>query len=250
VIDLHTHVVPGVDDGVATLEHAVALVRAAALEGVTALAATPHVRSDYPTTAQEMEDGVAAVRAAVAAAGIEVAILTGGELDAEWAARLDDEALRSFSLAGHGRHLLVETPYSGWSLAFDGFVQGVLQRGYVPLIAHPERNGQVQQHPEALAPLVAAGALVQVTAASVDGRLGRSSRRAAKELIDRGLAHVLASDAHAPDVRSVGMAGALAAIGDEGLGRFLSVEAPAAIAAGEEVPALRPSRRRPRRRPW
>jgi protein-tyrosine phosphatase len=112
----------------------------------------------------------------------------------------------------------------------------MLGRGIVPLLAHPERNASVQDRPDVLEPLVAAGALVQVTAASVDGRLGAAPQVAAQALIDRGLVHVLASDAHAPQVRATGLAGAVAALGDPALARRLTVDVPAAVVAGEPLP--------------
>ena len=90
------------------------------------------------------------------------------------------------------------------------------------------------------------GALVQLTAASLDGRIGRSSQRAAERLLGAGLAHVLASDAHTPDIREAGLGAAAEAVGDDRLAAYLTTEAPAAIVAGETVPA--PPRKARRRR--
>jgi protein-tyrosine phosphatase len=101
----------------------------------------------------------------------------------------------------------------------------------------------VQREPELLRPLVAAGALVQLTAASLDGRGGKSAERCAFRLLDLRLAHVLASDAHAPHVREVGFAGALAALGDPPLGRWLTDDVPKAIVGGLALPR-RPGRPR------
>ena len=104
----------------------------------------------------------------------------------------------------------------------------------------------MQARPEQLAPIVEGGALVQLTAASVDGRLGRRPRDAAFRLLELGLAHLLASDAHAPSIRQIGMSSAAEAIGDPALARWLTVEVPAAIVGGEHIPArpLAPRRRR------
>jgi protein-tyrosine phosphatase len=89
------------------------------------------------------------------------------------------------------------------------------------------------------------GALVQITAASLDGRIGRSSQKAAERLLELGFAHVLASDAHTPEIREVGLAAAVEAVGDEALARFLTVDAPSAIVVGETVPGPpRKARRR------
>ena len=105
----------------------------------------------------------------------------------------------------------------------------------------------MQSNPGRLAEAVRLGALVQLTAASLDGRIGRSSQAAAKKLLELGLAHVLASDAHTPDIREAGLAAAAEALEDDGLARFLTVEAPSAIVAGEPVPD---PPRKSRRRRW
>jgi protein-tyrosine phosphatase len=244
LIDLHSHILPGLDDGSRTVEDARALARRAAAEGVTAIAATPHVRLDYPTRPEEMERGVIRLREDFVAHGIDVEVLHGGELDLRMLMTLDDDALRRFTLAQSGRYLLLEFPYSGWPAGLEDTVYGLGLRGFVAIVAHPERNRAVQSDPRRLAEAVRMGALVQITAASLDGRIGRSSQKAARRLLELGLAHVLASDAHTPEIREAGLADAAEAVGDEALARFLTVDAPTAIVAGEAVPApLRKARR-------
>jgi len=246
VIDLHSHILPGVDDGPSTLEGSLEIARRAADEGVRVIAATPHVRDDYPTSAETMERLVAEVRAAVQKAGIPVDIRPGGEIAIDWLDRLSDEDLSRFGLGGSPRYVLIEFPYAGWPLSLHEWVFRLVTREITPVIAHPERNADVQHNPEELRPLVDAGALVQITAASLDGRIGRSARAAAVELIDRGLAHVLASDAHAPDVREVGLLGAVDAIGDDRLARWLTLEVPMAIVTDGPLPR-RPETKKRRR---
>ena len=236
VIDLHSHILPGLDDGSRTVEDARELARRAAEDGVTAIAATPHVREDYPTRPQEMERGVLALREDFVEQGIPVDVLHGGELDLDRLASLDDDALRRFSLARSERYLLLEFPYSGWPSSLEETVNGLGLRGFTPVLAHPERNREVQRDPGRLAEPVRLGALVQLTAASVDGRIGRSSQRGARQLLAGGLAHVLASDAHTPEIREAGLAAAAEAVGDDRLAAYLTAEAPAAIVAGEAVP--------------
>jgi len=227
-----------VDDGAATIADSVAIARAAAEDGVRVLAATPHVRADYPTAPETMEQLVAQLNAA--SPGVEV--LPGGELDRAQAAELDDETLRRFGLGGNPGVLLLETPYVGWPLDLGELVFRLRTRGFDIVLAHPERNPEVQLNPERLRALVDAGVLVQLTAASVDGRLGRHSAACARTLLDGGLAHMIASDAHAPAVRAAGMTSAADAIGDERLARWLTHDVPAALVAGEPPPP------RPRKR--
>jgi protein-tyrosine phosphatase len=119
--------------------------------------------------------------------------------------------------------------------------------GITPVLAHPERNAEVQQRPELLEPIVAGGTLVQLTAASVDGRTGRRAQACASRLLDRNLAHLLASDAHAPSVRAIGMSAAAATLGDEALAQWLTVEVPGAIVENQPLPP-RPRAVRQRRR--
>lgn len=247
MIDLHSHILPGLDDGSRTVEDARGLARRAAEDGVTAIAATPHVRNDYPTRAEEMERGVSRLREDFLAEGIDVEVLPGGEIDLGMLASLDDDGLRRFTLAQSGRYLLVEFPYTGWPAGLEETVYGLGLRGLLPILAHPERNREVQSKPERLADAVRMGALVQLTAASLDGRIGRSSQTAANKLLELGLAHVLASDAHTPEIREAGLAAAAEALQDDDLARFLTVEAPSAIVAGEPVPE---PPRKARRRRW
>lgn len=243
MIDLHSHVLPGLDDGAADLDEAVAICRAAAGDGITVLAATPHVRHDYPTTPDEMEARLAEV---CAAAGDLVRLVPGGELDLAELARPRDELLR-FALAGNPRYLLVETPYIGWPLDLADQLFRLRASGLTPVLAHPERNADVQGRPELLEPIVAGGTLVQLTAASVDGRLGRTAQRCCETLIERELVHLIASDAHAPSVRAIGMSSAAEAVRDDALARWLTHDVPRAIVENEQLPP-RPRADRPRRR--
>jgi protein-tyrosine phosphatase len=181
------------------------------------------------------------------AEGIDVEVLPGGEIDLGMLASLDDDGLRRFTLAQSGRYLLLEFPYTGWPAGLEETVYGLGLRGLLPILAHPERNREVQSKPERLAEAVRMGALVQLTAASLDGRIGRSSQTAANKLLELGLAHVLASDAHTPEIREAGLAAGAEALQDDDLARFLTVEAPSAIVAGEPVPE---PPRKARRRRW
>jgi protein-tyrosine phosphatase len=248
LIDLHSHILPGVDDGARTLDEAVDIARAAAGDGITAIAATPHVREDYPTRAEEMERGVARVRGALSEAGVEVDVYSGGELALDWLDRLERDELRRFGLGGNPAFLLVEFPYFGWPLDLPDRLFQLRLAGFTPVLAHPERNADVQAAPESLDGLVETGTLVQVTAASLDGRLGRASRDTGLKLVELGHAHLLASDAHHPGIRTVGMSAAAEAVGDEALARWLTEAVPRAIVENRRLPE-RPEAPR-RRRSW
>jgi protein-tyrosine phosphatase len=246
VIDLHSHVLPGIDDGPPDLAGSLEMLRDAAADGIVQLAATPHVRDDYPTDPATMERLVAEVNAAAREDEIDVVVRPGGELDLTVAGELDDETLRRFGLGGNPRLLLLEFPYNGWPLGLRDLVFRLETRGFAVVLAHPERNGDVQEAPERLRELVDAGALVQLTAAAVDGRLGRRSATTSRTLLSAGLAHLIASDAHEAAIRAIGLTAAAHAVGDDALGRWLTVDVPAALVAGAPPPP-RPEPQRPRR---
>ena len=239
MIDLHSHVLPGVDDGAVDLDEALEICRAAAADGIEVLAATPHVRDDYPTRPEQMEEALARVREA---AGAVVRLVPGGEIALEQLDRPLEE-LRRFGLAGNAGYLLVETPYYGWPLDLASRLFALRAAGVTPVLAHPERNPSVQERPDLLEDVVRGGTLVQLTAGSVDGRLGSQARRTSFALLERGLAHLVASDAHAPSLRAIGMSRAARAVGDDELARWLTVDLPRAIVEDTRLPE-RPARGR------
>jgi protein-tyrosine phosphatase len=245
MIDLHSHILPGLDDGPATIESSLELARAAVEDGIEVMAATPHVREDYPTTADQMERAVALLRSRLEEDGIPLELRPGGELALDRLVGLPASELRRFGLGGSSAYLLVETPYYGWPLELPERLFRLRVAGLTPVLAHPERNGAVQADPERLRPLIESGTLIQLTAASMDGRLGRRPRETSARLLDLGLAHLLASDAHTPSIRAVGMRDAVAAVGDGALARWLTWGVPAALLAGDAIP-MRPARRRRR----
>jgi protein-tyrosine phosphatase len=246
LIDLHSHILPGLDDGVRSVEESVELARDFAARGTTAIAATPHVRDDWPTTADAMELALAEVQAAVAAAGVAIRILPGGELALGELDRELDE-LRRFGLGGNPAYLLVETPYYGWPLDLEHRLFRLRASGFTPVLAHPERNGEVQADPRRVAGLVDSGVLVQITAASLDGRAGRRAQTMGLQLVEEGLAHLVASDAHAPSVRQGGLDGVAEALGDVELAHWLTQDVPAAIVGGTSLPP-RPEQTRRKKR--
>jgi len=243
MIDLHSHVLPGLDDGPRDVAGTREILAAAREEGIERIAATPHVRDDHPTDPADMERLVDEANALA----MDVEVLPGGELDLRYLQGLDDATLRRFGLGGNPSLLLVETPYVGWPLDLGERLFRLRAAGITPVLAHPERNAEVQARPELLESLVSSGALTQLTAAALDGREGRRAKHCALTLLERGLAHLIASDAHAPQIREVGMSAAARELGDGALARWLTLEVPQAIVEGGAVPP-RPGSARPRRR--
>jgi len=249
VIDLHSHILPGVDDGAPTADVALEMARDASRDGITTIAATPHVREGFQTAPERMEHLVGVMQAAIREADIQVDLLPGGELGLDALFELADEQLRRFGLGGNPDCLLVEVPYHGWQQGLDARLDALRERGFLLVLAHPERNSAVQARPEVLSRAVDSGAIVQLTAASLDGRLGERPRRTCMRLLELGLAHLLASDAHAPTIRQIGLSSAAREVDDEALARWLTLDVPAAIVAGRPLPR-RPVWNKGRRQAW
>lgn len=188
---------PGVDDGPADLEAAVAMVRAAGEAGTSTLAATPHLRSDFPRVRiEELHSRVEQLAAATAAEGIPVRVVSAAEASLVWAMDATEEELRLASFGQRGTDLLVETP-AATAIGLDRFLYGLRSRGIRVILGHPERAAEFQRNLEPLRTLAEHGVVLQVNAESllVAGR-GSSVRRLAQDLLRDGLAQVVASDGH------------------------------------------------------
>ena len=240
MIDLHCHVLPGVDDGPASMEESVALARVAESVGIETLVATPHVSFDMRTHSGMVETGVEMVAARIAAEGIGVTIRPGGEVDAAWAAGLDDGELARLRLGG-GEWLLVECPLARAAPGFEVVVRSLQARGHRIVLAHPERSPVLRRDPRLLRSLVRQGMLSSVTAASLVGRFGREVREFSFALVEEELVHNVTSDAHDPVGRAPELRGALVAADADlpGLADridWLTVQVPAAILDGGSLP--------------
>ncbi|HEX6020891.1 MAG TPA: CpsB/CapC family capsule biosynthesis tyrosine phosphatase [Solirubrobacter sp.] len=239
MIDLHSHVLPGIDDGPASEEGSIALAAEIAKSGVTTLAATPHLRADFPgVRVLEIASRVDALRPKV-----DLELVSGGEVDVLWAQHASDDELRAATYGGRGTDLLVETPYGELPSLFEDLLFKIRVRGFRILLAHPERNPSFQADPARLERLVEGGTLVQLTASSIigGGRAGKLSQR----LIAGGNAHVIAGDMHRAGGSRASLAEAIASLGERG--RWMVTDAPAAILAGEPLPPAPPA---PERRRW
>jgi len=198
MIDIHSHVLPGLDDGSRSLEESVAMLELAAGSGTTDIVATPHANYQYPFDPALVDGKIAELRAA---AGTAVRIHPGCDFHL-FRENIDDAVqFPARYTINHGKYLLVE---------FEEFIVGktlhvALERlqnaGLIPIITHPERNSILARRPEDIQVLVDQGCLVQVTAQSFTGRFGRAARRTAERLLEVGLIHFVASDAHDTDDR-------------------------------------------------
>jgi protein-tyrosine phosphatase len=237
MIDLHCHVLPGVDDGPATMPEAIDLVHGAAADGIRTIVATPHVdHSHRPVGSAHIRAAVPEVQARLDRAGVGVAIETGAEVAFTRAMELDDDELAALTLGRRG-WLLLECPLAVTATpGFTSAARMLARRGHQVLLAHPERCPLFLRTPGELDHLVAEGMLAQVTARSLDGRFGRTVHDLALHLVARGTAHVVASDGHDKNRPAKIAAYLERAPVSSALADWLTYEVPAALLSGHEPP--------------
>lgn len=199
MIDIHCHLLPGIDDGPPTVEAALALAQALIDDGVTQVVCTPHVfPGRYENWRSSVVEEHAKFQQLLRDAGNPLQLLCGGEV------RLTPEALELLARnelpflgeVGGYRTLLLEMPDGQVPLGAVNFVRYLLGQKVRPIVVHPERNRGVMEKIERLRPLIEEGCYVQVTAGSLLGAFGERAQAVAAELLQRGWVHAVASDAH------------------------------------------------------
>jgi len=200
MVDIHCHLLPETDDGSISLEESVAMCRAAADDGIKTIVATPHMFNGvYAAPDKEtISQKIATVTQACDAC---VNIVPGGEVrfSHEIFDEVGDPGAR-IRLNG-GAYMLLEFPFHSMPPNVETAIFQILNAGVTPVIAHPERNRRLQERPEILAKLIERGAFAQLDAGSLTGSFGHETQRLAKRIIEAGLAHFIATDAHHQDRR-------------------------------------------------
>ena len=204
MIDLHCHLLPGIDDGPEDLATALRLARHAVAAGIRTSVVTPHMHPGrYANRAANIRAAAASFQQSLDADGIALKILCSAEV------RLDHEILswvgeEQIPYLGHWqgeRVMLLEFPHSHVPVGADKLVAWLLKQGIRPMIAHPERNKDILRSIEKLLPFVRLGCLLQVTAGAAAGSFGEQAQARAVDLLSRGWVTVLASDAHNMEAR-------------------------------------------------
>lgn len=241
MIDLHTHILPGLDDGSPDLETSVLMAAVAAESGVTHLVATPHSNQrgafeNYASPALQVRFDC--LRTAVHEAGIPLELSLGMEIfgTGDVLQLLHDGRLLTL---GGGRYLLIEFGFHEDPLRIERLLDALLADGYWPVVAHPERYYGLQRMPNYLYDWANRGIVLQVNKGSLFGRFGRGAQALAAAMLERGLVGCVASDAHGPDVRTPDLAGAwdyLAERCSEELARCLLEDNPGRILRSEPLP--------------
>lgn len=210
MIDLHSHLLPGIDDGAPDLETALEMLRCAQEDGTTHIVCTPHIHAGrYANTPASIQQALQVFREHVQAAGLKVHLACA----AEWRFGIELLQLADLSFVGEwqGRQvLLLEFPHGAVPFGADILCQKLLSKGIVPLIAHPERNKEFLRAPGKIATFHAMGCLFQVTAASLTGGFGPYAKDLASRLLVENVVTIMASDAHNLQHRSPVMSPAFA----------------------------------------
>lgn len=211
MIDIHCHILPGLDDGSPHLEESLAMARIAVQDGIRNIIATPHVMTGvYPNRKDRIIQAVADFNQVLETEGLPLHILPGAEchLETNIAERLSRGEL--VTLNNTGKYLLIELP----STLIPGYAArafyDIQMLGVTPIIAHPERNAAIMEDPMILEQFAVQGVLSQVTSHSISGIFGKTIQKAAIKLIQGGFVQLIASDAHSSHRRSPVLSQALA----------------------------------------
>jgi protein-tyrosine phosphatase len=240
VIDLHCHILPGLDDGPANLDFSLAMARAAVKAGTQLIVATPHIRADFDVDPTEIEPRVDLFNERLQRERLPLRVLPGAEIGWATAAELDGTQLARLAL-GSGKRVLLESPYGKKPVDIEGIIESLGERGFRAVLAHPERCPLFQRDAGRLRKLVEGGTLCSVTAGSMQGRFGESVRTFTIEMLRDGLVHDVASDAHDHIHRPPALVDGFDEVKGElpGIERhaaWYTVTAPVAILAGNPLP--------------
>lgn len=247
-IDIHSHILYGMDDGPATLEESVAMLEIARDTGTTDIVATPHADSQYTFNPERIDSSIADLSARVPG----ITIHRGCDFRLE-VSNIED-AIRHPSkyTINHRQYLLVEFPHMTVYPSAGRIFAQLLGAGMTPIVTHPERNAFLQENPDELSRWVDSGCLAQVTASSCTGKFGKRVQSTASALLARGVVHFIASDAHDTSSRPPDLRKAFSLLskqlGDE-RARRLFVENPRAAIRGDEIDTVIDAPMRTRR-PW
>ena len=201
MIDLHCHLLPGIDDGAPDLDAALEMARMAVADGITTIACTPHIYPGmFENDSASIRRGIDQLRGHLAEAGIPLQLSWGADahVSPDLLPRLKAGTVPSLN---DSRYFLLEPPHHVAPPQFDSFVFSLLAAGYVPVITHPERLSWIDDHYDTFCSLSEQGAWMQVTAGALTGRFGPGARYWGERMLDEGRVDILATDAHHPQRR-------------------------------------------------
>lgn len=249
MIDLHSHILPGIDDGSKSLEMSLQMARIAVADGTRVIACTPHIQPGvYDTTAQTIDTGIAQLASALDAAGIVLQLVRGADIHVvpDLPAKLLDGRV---PVLGASHYFLFEPPHHVVPPGLDRLVSAALAAGFVPVLTHPERLTWIETNYELICRLDEMGAAVQLTAASITGGFGERAQYWSERMLDEGRVDIIASDAHHPQRRPPGLSRArdkVSARLGQTAGEQMTFANPLAILEDRPLPAKQRRKAKPR----
>ncbi|PSJ61511.1 tyrosine-protein phosphatase [Pseudaminobacter soli (ex Li et al. 2025)] len=205
MIDLHSHLLPGCDDGAADLEMALTMARRAVDDGVRVMACTPHILPGlYSNDATGIEARVASLRQALGEADIDLTLVVGADVHIapDLPKKLGDGTIPTLN---GSRYFLLEPPHQVLPPQLENLIASLIGAGFVPIMTHPERLAWTRTHYDVVDRINAAGCLIQITAGSLTGCFGRTAQYLADRMLDDGRVDIIASDAHNLRARAPGL---------------------------------------------
>jgi protein-tyrosine phosphatase len=242
MIDIHNHVLYGLDDGAQDLETSIAMARAAIENGITHLVCSPHANDDYPFKPEVIAERIAELRDSI---GDELTLGLGCDMHLSYD-NIDDQFHNPTKYTINGKqYLLIEFPSLFIPQQISDSIYRMCAMGVVPIITHPERNPVLVENPERMVPWLRSGCLIQLTAGSILGEFGKHSEAACRSLLEKNWVDIVSSDAHNVTSRPFCMQQAHARIeqlyGVETADR-LCIHNPHAVFYGEATPPRPKSR--------
>ncbi|MFD9624851.1 tyrosine-protein phosphatase [Peribacillus muralis] len=197
MIDIHSHILPGVDDGAKHITESIAMAKLAVSEGIQTIIATPHHKNGhFENEKNDIIEKVAELNEVLKAEAIDLEVLPGQETRIYGDLLSDHQEARILTLNDAGRYVFIELPTDHVPAYTEPLLYDIQMKGLVPIIVHPERNLEFLESPNHLYKLVKHGALTQITAKSIVGGFGKKTKKFALQLIEKKLTHYVASDAH------------------------------------------------------
>lgn len=196
MIDLHCHILDGIDDGAQDMDASMNMIKHAVNEGITRIIATPHHKNGkYENVASSIKDKVIELNKKIKEQNLPIEILAGQE-PRIYGELLEDYENGEILTLNHSKYLFIELPSNHVPRYTQKLLFDIQLAGLIPIIVHPERNSEIIENPSILYKLVGQGAATQITASSVTGHFGKKIKKFSLQLIEVGQAHFIASDAH------------------------------------------------------
>lgn len=237
MIDIHTHLLPGVDDGAKDVAESLAMARMAVADGLTHIFATPHHRDYSPLSRADVAHRVAQLQSELDKANIPLTLLPGYEVRL-YADMFDDWDKNLAGPLGDSRYVLAEPLFHHYDQHTDTMLFELFDRGYLPIMAHPERIRPIQDNLALIESFLARGGLTQITAGSLTSNGDWRARKTAETMLRNGMVHIIASDAHHSYHRTPTLAAArdaaAAIVGEEGANAMVSMQ-PMAVVKNETM---------------